>query len=197
MVNPNPERRVTNPPQESDFSLSEKHVQILQDIHNFSRLKRYHGLLPHRETLLYDDDVFRDLRRSNYVEKGVVFTSCGSSLTGYRLAEGAREQLRLRGVELAEPGRGGHEALAEVEDLLEPEHIDILVDVYHLSHTHKYGGIAPKQMLSDYEKKMVKMLYDAGYIFYIKLKGKDVKHRKGYILSRRGARLLRELDCLD
>ncbi|MFW5837510.1 MAG: hypothetical protein ACOCVM_05835 [Desulfovibrionaceae bacterium] len=182
--------------EECDIALSEKHLQIIKDLHNFSRLKRYHGLLPHKETLLYDPDVFQELRQAALVEKGTVFTSCGASLTGYRLSESARERLRDHGVEFPESPRRGEEAQAEMEDFLGPEHVDILVDVYHLSQTHKYGGIAPKEMLSDYEKKMVKMLYDAGFLFYIKLKGADVRRRKGYILSRRAARLLKDLDCL-
>lgn len=181
--------------EEPGIAFSDKHLQILKDLHNFSRLKRYHGLLPHKETLFYDQDVFQELRDRALVEKGIIFTSCGSTLKGYRLAEGVRERLRESGLDLSKPPKSS-DALEEVEDLLEPEHIDILVDVYHLSQTHKYGGIAPKEMLSEYEKKMVKMLYDSGYIFYIKLKGADVKHRKGYILSRRGARLLRDLDCM-
>lgn len=177
------------------IAFSDKHLEILKDLHNFSRLKRYHGLLPHKETLFYDPDVFQELRDNALVEKGIIFTSCGSTLKGYRLADGVRERLRESGVDLTSPSKNS-EALEEVKDFLEPEHIDILVDVYHLSQTHKYGGIAPKEMLSEHEKKMVKMLYDSGYIFYIKLKGAEVKHRKGYILSRRGACLLRDLDCV-
>ena len=48
-------------------------------------------------------------------------------------------------------------------------------------------------MVDDYDKKDVKVLYEIGYILYIKLKGKAVKHGKGYILTDQSLRLLRRL----
>lgn len=173
--------------------LTAKHVQVLKDISRFSGIRRYHGMLPEKHALLYEAGVLDYLEECNLVEIGTVIAQCGAHMSGYRLTEGARRDLKLMGVEL-EGETEPQELSTEDEDgCLTNGQIEILADVYHFSRVSRFGGITPKEMLDDYDKKDIKVLYELGYILYIKLKGKAVKHGKGYILTDRSLRLLRRL----
>ena len=175
--------------------LTERHIQILKDINMFSRIKRYHGMLPVKDAAIYDEDVLQYLLDEGLVEEGVVFTTCGSNPKGYRIADEARARLREKGVDFVnndwEKVKGNDFITL---DQLEKEHVELLVDIYHFSKISKYCGIAPRSVLADYDKNVLKYLYDAGYIFHIKVKGVDVKHAKGYVLSEKAIRILRQLD---
>ena len=80
--------------------LTTRHVQILKDIDRFSGIQRYHGLLPEKHAMLYDDEVLSDLLEQNLVEERTVIARCGRMMKGYRLTENAREDLGGMGVEL-------------------------------------------------------------------------------------------------
>jgi len=173
--------------------LTTSHIQALKDIRRFSGIRRYHGMLPEKHALLYEQGVLDHLEECNLVETGTVIAQCGAHMTGYRLTEGARRNLRGMGVEL-DAAPVTEELPTEDEDgCLTSGQIDILSDIYHFSRVAKFGGIAPKEMVDDYDKKDIKVLYEIGYILYIKLKGKAVKHGKGYILTDQSLRLLRRL----
>jgi hypothetical protein len=77
-------------------------------------------------------------------------------------------------------------------DQLDREHLDILRDIFHLSRVTRFCGVAPLEMLQDYDPMLLRMLYDMGYVYHIKLKGKNVRHGNGYVLSDKARRLLRE-----
>lgn len=173
--------------------LAPKHIQVLKDIRRFAQISRYHGMLPEKHALMYEQGVLDFLEELNLIETGTVIAQCGAHMTGYRLTEGARRDLKVMGVELdAETGPG--ELSTEDEDgCLTSDQIEILADLFHISRVKKFGGITPKEMLDEYDKKDVKVLYELGYILYIKLKGKVVKHGKGYILTDQSLRLLRRL----
>ena len=176
--------------------LTEKHIQLLKDINRYSRIKRYHGLLPRKECFMFDDAVLESLQENGTVEEGVIFTRCGSNPTGYRIAEHAKEELKKLGVDFSDHG-GDWDKVKEEEvvtlDQLEKEHIDALVDVYHFSKTNKFGGMAPTDIMDDYDKAVIDYLYDAGYIFQIKVKGKNVKYEKGFVLSDKSVKILKQL----
>jgi hypothetical protein len=156
--------------------LTEKHIQLLKDINRYSRIKRYHGLLPRKECFMFDDAVLESLQENGIVEEGVIFTRCGSNPTGYRIAEHAKEELKKLGVDFSDHG-GDWDKVKEEEvvtlDQLEKEHIDALMD--------------------DYDKAVIDYLYDAGYIFQIKVKGKNVKYEKGFVLSDKSVKILKQL----
>lgn len=173
--------------------LTEQHLQILKHIQAYANVKRYHGMLPEREALAYDDKVLDYLKECGVVEEGVIITSCGSNPKGFRLAEGARNELESLGIGFMDKGwekvrNDDYVAL----DQLDKEHIELLRDIYHLSKVSRFCGVAPCEMLEDYEGTLLRMLYDMGYVFHIKLKGKNVRHGDGYVLSDKAMRLLRQ-----
>jgi hypothetical protein len=173
--------------------LTEQHIQILKHIHAYTNVKRYHGMLPEREALAYDDNVLEYLKECGVVEEGIIITSCGSNPKGFRLAEGARHELESLGIDFTDKGwekvrNDDYVAL----DQLDKEHIELLRDIYHLSKVSRFCGVAPCEMLEDYERTLLRMLYDMGYVFHIKLKGKNVRHGDGYVLSDKAMRLLRQ-----
>ncbi len=177
--------------------LTTRHVQILKDIDRFSGIQRYHGLLPEKHAMLYDDEVLSDLLEQNLVEERTVIARCGRMMKGYRLTENAREDLGGMGVELRLEKDIEPSDLPEFfDDELGAEHIRALRDLYHMTQIRKFNGIAPKHEVEDYDKRVVKLLYDLGYIIYIKVKGKSVKYTKGYILTDEGSKLLKRMRCL-
>ncbi|EPR39829.1 hypothetical protein dsx2_0403 [Desulfovibrio sp. X2] len=172
--------------------LTQKHIQALKDINRFSRIGRYHGMLPEKHSLLYDAGVLEFLEENNLIEVGTVIATCGAHMTGYRLTDEARRDLSSLGVELDE--KPPEELPTEDEDgCLTRGQIDILADLYHFGRIKKFGGITPKHEVEEYDKRDIKLLYELGYILYIRLKGKAVRHGKGYILTEQAMRLLRRL----
>ncbi|MGE4554333.1 MAG: hypothetical protein AB7D57_14575 [Desulfovibrionaceae bacterium] len=173
--------------------LTERHLQILKHIHAYSKIKQYHGMVPRKEAASYDERLLQSLLDNGLVEEGVIITTCGSNPKGYRLSEEAKHELEGLGLNIqAEEWDRVKESDAVANDRLDKEHIETLVDVYHFSKIKKFNGIAPKFVVDNYDKDVVKFLYDAGYIFYIKLKGARVENEKGYVLSERATRLLEQ-----
>ncbi|WP_029896995.1 hypothetical protein [Desulfohalovibrio reitneri] len=171
--------------------LNKKHLQALQDIYKFSGIRRYHGMLPEKHALLYDPGLLDYLEENSLIEEGTVIARCGSQLRGYRLTDTARRDLRKMGLDLTEEGQ--IEEIPTDQDFgeLTKEQINIIRDIYHFIQIKKFNGIAPKHEVEEYDKRDMKILYDLGYILYIKLKGKAVRYTKGYILTDQAIRLLR------
>lgn len=177
--------------------LTTRHIQILKDIDRFSGVQRYHGMLPEKHALLYNDDALYSLQENNLVEERTVIAQCGRMMKGYRLTDTALDDLNKAGVELRSDDPSGQEVPTEiVDEELGPEHIRVLQDFFHMTQIHKFNGIAPKQEVEDYDKRVIQLLYDLGYIIYIKIKGKSVKYSKGYILTDDGRKLLKRMRCL-
>lgn len=174
--------------------LTELHIQILKHVHAYATIKRYHGMLPQRDSSIYANEALDYLIAEGLVEEGVILTSCGSNPKGYRLSKSAINELEELGIDFKNED---WEALREndwvADDLLDEEHIDALVDIYHFSKIKKFNGMAPKKLLIDYDENLFKVLYDMGYVFHIKLKGSNVKYQKGYVLSDKARRVLRQL----
>ena len=173
--------------------LAPKHIQVLKDIRRFAQIGRYHGMLPEKHALMYEQGVLDFLEELNLIEIGTVIAQCGAHMTGYRLTEGSRRDLKAMGVELDAETAPRERSTEDEDGCLTSDQIEILADLFHISRVKKFGGITPKEMLDEYDKKDVKVLYELGYILYIKLKGKAVKHGKGYILTDQSLRLLRRL----
>jgi hypothetical protein len=175
--------------------LTENHIQIIKHVHAYAKIKRYHGMLPKRDADIYDQDALDYLIDAGFVEEGVFLTTCGANPKGYRLAPDAISELESLGIDVRNED---WEALREHDwvavDKLDERHIDALVDVYHFSKIKKFNGFAPKEVLEDYDKEIFKFLYDMGYVFHIKLKGAKVKYEKGYVLSDKARRVLKQLE---
>lgn len=174
------------------MKFAERHLQVLQDIYRYSRIERYHGMLPQRLTYAYDDGVLPELMEMGLVEEGVILTRCGSNPIGFRLSEKGKQDLKDNGIDLlnVEWERFRQDESVDLDGLSE-EDLDVLMDIYYLTKTKKYNGIAPRHLLEDYGRPRLEFLYDAGLILYIKLKGKNVQREKGYVLSERATTLLR------
>jgi len=174
--------------------LSERHVQTLKDIHRYSRIKRFHGLMPRKQTLLYEEGVVDVLVEAGLVEEGVIQTRCGSNPLGYRLSEKGREDLKRLGADCStREWRVLCEEGSALLDDLEEGDIDMLMDIHHLSQLKRFDGMAPKFIMEKYCSSQLKALYDLGYILYIKLKGPEVTCDKGYVLSEKAQKLLRHV----
>jgi hypothetical protein len=166
----------------------------MQDIHAFEGMERYHGLMPQRHTVLYEDDVITDLVDNNLVDEGFLTTSCGMETKGYRLTKSALEELERLGVNLEEglDGHVLHNEYTSHEELMK-EDIDLLGEIYHFTKIKRYHGIAPRDMFDENDRKRVKYLYKSGYLYNIRLKGPSVKFEKGYVLTDRAHSLLKHI----
>ncbi len=176
------------------MDLSHETIQVLKEIQSFSTVKRYHGMMPEKQAMLYEAEVLDHLKANDLVEEGVIFSKCGLSSRGYRVADQARALLKEYGLDLETDdweaiGRFGFIS----QEGLEPEHLDILRDMDRITRVKIFGGLVPKHIMIEFDKKQVKTLYEGGYIFYIKIKGADVRYTKGYILSEKGTYLVRHL----
>lgn len=181
------------------FVLTPKHLQILKDVDRFSHIQRYHGLLPEKHALFYDRDILAELIRECLIQEGTIIATCGNRLKGYRLTDSARQTLDAMGVNLDETGllHKVEMALGMDQGELGEADLSILRDIWHGSKISKNNGLMPKEELTGCDKDRLRKLYESGYILYLKVKGVCVKHRKGYILSELGKRLLRELGYID
>jgi len=176
--------------------LTQEHIQVLREIAGFATVKRYHGMLPGKHAVMYDEAMLAQLLEQGLIEEGVIFSQCGASSKGYRLSAKAREQLREMGLEF---NSGDWEKIGAMDyvsrDGLGQEHLDLLSDMRHFSRITLYGGIMPKEFVGEYAKEVVGLLYDGGYIFYIKLKGEGVRYKKGYVLSDKGTYVLDQMEA--
>ncbi len=174
--------------------LTEHHLQILKHVHAYSSIKRFHGMLPRRDANMYEDVALSYLLEAGLIEESVIITACGSNPKGYRLAKGAIKDLGKLGIDFK---NHDWEVLREHNwvalDELEEVHIDALLDIYHFSKIKKFNGIAPKDALDDYERRIFSFLYDMGYLFHIKLKSSKGDDKKGYVLSGKARRVLKQL----
>jgi DNA-binding NarL/FixJ family response regulator len=177
--------------------LSQQHIKLMQDISAFAGMERYHGLMPERHAVIYDDEVIRDLVDNNLVDEGVLTTTCGMETKGFKLTDTAKDELERLGLDLDDEGWDDIKDLVYVtDDDLTKEDIELLTEVYHFTKIKRYHGIAPRDMLEECDKKRVKDLYKSGYLFNIRLKGPSVKHEKGYVLTDRGHSLLKHIGVI-
>lgn len=177
--------------------LTDSQLQILKDVNRFSTLKRYHGLLPEKFAVFYDQQALEDLMARCLIEEGMVVSRCGAKLHGFRLTETCRAGLKAKNVNLEPPDARLADLTLLPGDDLSAEQLSILRDVFHYTHLRKFRGITPKAELEEvYSKKDIKSLYNLGLILYIKLKGiRDDRNRKGYVLSDLGRKVLKQIEA--
>lgn len=156
---------------------------IVKAVAEFAAVERYQGSMPRRHTFLYDERDIKELVRGDYLEWIKLTFSCGKALKGLRLTDAGRRALELDGI----PSR-------EEADGLEPEHLDILGDAYHLSKTTRYRGIMPDKKVRRYDPDDVADLFARGYLMRVRVKWGEGKKAKGYVVSAKGLRVLRAHD---
>lgn len=168
-----------------NMQLNQEHLKILKDVSVFSRVHRYHGMLPRKLTLFYDEDSIDDLLHAEFIERVHFNYPCGSNTILLRLTP------------------SGQKALQENEDALEPlpgetlneltqEQWDVLSDVYHISQLRRYAGIMPLQAVEEekLDPKIVNHLYARGFLIRVKAEMGSGKKRKGFLLTNKGLRYL-------
>jgi hypothetical protein len=164
----------------TEMELSNAQRGIVKAVAEFSAVERYQGSMPRRHTFLYDERDIKELVRSDYLEWIKLTFSCGKGLKGLRLTDAGRRALAMDGI----PDPDGAEGL-------EPEHLDILSDAFHLARTTRYRGIMPDKKVRFYDPEDVADLFARGYLLRVRIKWGEGKKAKGYVVSTKGLRVLR------
>lgn len=174
------------------MTLTSRELGILKDIQNYSRIERYHGMLPARLADVYDEGAVETLIELGLIEEGAILTKCGSNPSGYRLTDEGWLALSECGCNTRD-SRWAKLAASEHPDVdsLDEGTLDILADLYHLSRLRRSGGLVRKELLEGYDRSSLSALYDLGLVYWVKLKGKKVESGKGYMISDKAIRLLK------
>jgi len=162
------------------MELSSAQHGIVKAVAEFSAVERYQGAMPRRHTFLYDERDIKELVHADFLEWIKLTFSCGKGLKGLRLTDAGRRMLS-----------GGRVPGADSTGL-EPEHLDVLGDTYHLSKTSRYRGIMPEKKARFYDPDDVADLFARGYLLRVRIKWGEGRKAKGYIVSTKGLRALRE-----
>ncbi|WP_432736222.1 hypothetical protein [Maridesulfovibrio sp. FT414] len=169
-------------------------MQLLKHIKSYSRIQRYHGMLPGREAVFYDQFLLDELLAAGLIEKGSVCTSCGNTLVGYRLSKKAESEFEKKGIGANDSDWENICCVdMEIDQYLDRVHVKALIDIYHLTRVSFFGGLAPKGMLaSGYAETVLNVLLDVGFIYKISLKGPTIKYENGFVLSDKASRMLQQ-----
>jgi len=165
---------------------------IIKAVAAFSSLDRYQGALPKKHALIYDENELNALMEEGLIEKMRFTFSCGRQSEGLRLTALGREALAGLPQEVPE------DAMDEGASELAPEHIDIMNDIYHFSKITRNKGVMPRELSRRYLNEDLEDLFSRGYILRVKVKvkskddAKDARTIKGYVLSAKGLRIVRE-----
>jgi hypothetical protein len=167
---------------ENPMDLTASCADIIRAVSEFAALDRYQGALPRKHALLYDENDLKALTDAGILEKMKFTFSCGRRSEGFRLTSAGREA--LAGLPETSPDEAG----------LAPEHIDIMNDIYHFSKITKNKGVMPKDLARRYQRDDLEDLFSRGYILRVKVKGfpREGKSIKGFVLSSKGLRVIRE-----
>lgn len=167
------------------MQLNQEHLKILKDVSVFSKVHRYHGMLPRKLTLFYDEEIIDDLLHAEYIERVHFNYPCGSNTMLLRLTSAGQQALKLNEdvIESMPP--------EQVEELTQ-EQWDVLSDVYHISQLREHAGILPLEKVDamKVDPKIVNHLYARGFLIRVKAEMGTGKKRKGYIISNKGLRYL-------
>lgn len=162
------------------MELTPTQLGILKTVAEFAALERYQGAMPRKHTFLYDEGDLKDLVRQDLLEWIKLTFSCGKGVKGLRLTHDGRRLLdAIRSVDTA-------------ADQLEPEHIDLLSDIYHLSKTTRHRGIMPDKKCRDYDRHDLEDLYLRGYVIRVRLRWDGDRKSKGYVVTRKGLAVIRD-----
>ena len=174
--------------------LNERHMQLLKHIRSYSKIERYHGLLPKRETNLYEPELINELLESGLIDEGSICTSCGNNLEGYRVSRKAEKEFDRLGEEVKDKDWETFCGIdVEINEILDKVHIRALIDIFHLSRISLFRGIAPKCIMQEaFTDDILNVLLDVGYINKISLKGPAILYESGFVLADRASRMLKQ-----
>ncbi|GAB7079687.1 hypothetical protein [Megalodesulfovibrio paquesii] len=168
------------------MQLQQEHLKILKDISLFARVHRYHGMLPRKLALFYDEAAIDELLEAELIERVHFKYPCGSNTMLLRLTPTGANTLQQQ--------QASDDTLPDndVLDELTPEQWDVLSDMYHTSQLRRYAGILPLEKIDDerLNPKIINVLYARGFIIRVKAEMGSGKKRKGFIISNKGLRYL-------
>jgi len=155
---------------------------ILKAVGQFGEIAKYHGVMPKKHAVAFDEEQVEELIRGGFLE-WVNFTyGCGKEVEGLRLTPKGREALSdnaANGLQSSQPPE-----LAE-------EHLLILQDIFHFSRMPRYHRMMPEKKARHYVPVDIEDLVNRGYILKIKVKSQGQKSLSGYVISSKGERVLR------
>ncbi len=174
--------------------LNERHIQLLKHVKSYSKIQRYHGLLPKRETFLYDPELIGELLDAGLIDEGCICVACGNNLEGYRISRKAEKEFDRLGMAVRDQDWETFCGInVEVNEILDKVHIRALIDIFHFSRISLFRGIAPKRLLQEaFTEDILNVLLDVGYINKISLKGPTISYESGFVLADRASRMLKQ-----
>lgn len=155
---------------------------ILKAAAQFRDILKYHGVMPLKHALAFpeaDLSVLVDLGLLEWAE----FTyGCGKELKGLRVTP--------EGLRLLDESAGPHHEDPACE--LAYEHMLILQDVFHFGHMPRYRRMMPAKKAHAYVSSDFEDLLNRGYVLKMKLKVEGERTLKGYVISAKGERALKQ-----
>ncbi len=193
--------------------LPQTQASILATVAQFRDIAKYHGVMPHKHVIAFDEGDTKALVAHDLLEWTTFTLPCGVDIKGLRLTpEGERFQAdpscelldaspRCQG---ATPEPSGQPLAtdqppvpqAAIEPLLAHEYLIILKDVFHFSAMPRYHFMMPKKKARFYEADDVKDLLDRGYIIHVRVEAGGDRKYKGYTISTKGRQALADADML-
>lgn len=162
--------------------LTQRQVAILNSVAQFANVARYHGVMPSRHLIAYEDAEVQDLVDGGLVEWATFTYGCGKNMEGLRITpEGERRAARDT---VQEP------VLDDAGRELAMEHLLILQDVYHFSRMPRYRRMMPDKKAKHYMECDFEDLVNRGFILKMKIKAGGERATKGYVISGKGERAL-------
>lgn len=174
--------------------LNERHIQLLKHVRSYSKIERYHGLLPKRETYLYDQELIAELLEAGLINEGSICASCGNNLEGYSISRKAEKEFDRLHMDIKDHDWEAFCGIdVEINEILDKVHVRALIDIFHLSRISLYRGIAPRSVLqAAFTEDILNVLLDVGYINKISLKGPAILYENGFVLADRASRMLKQ-----
>lgn len=166
---------------------SQGQTGILQAVGSFQGVSRYHGVMPSRHALAYSDKDIEELVGQGLMEWAKFTYGCGKELKGLRLTPEGERFLEQAGH--GEDGQPGSEELAY-------EHLLILQDLFHFSRMPRYRRMMPEKKARFYQPADFEDLVNRGYILRMKIRAQGEGTQKGYVISGKGERALRQAGLL-
>ncbi|WP_027185136.1 hypothetical protein [Desulfovibrio inopinatus] len=164
------------------MTLTERQMNIVQTVADFDSIDRYQGTLPRKHAFMYDEKDINELVHSDILQWVKLTFPCGKGVKGLRLTSTGRKFLE-----------GPKRACTSNETLPTPSQLDLLCDIVYTCRISLFRGIMPKSMIRQYAENDVEELYLGGFILRIKIRLEDGEKLKGFILTAKANRLLKEL----
>lgn len=191
--------------------LPQTQASILATVAQFRDIAKYHGVMPHKHVIAFDEGDTQALVAQDLLEWTTFTLPCGVDIKGLRLTpEGERFQ--------ADPSCELHHDAPRSQDappvpdgtplatlqathpatqpLLAHEYLVILKDVFHFSAMPRYHFMMPKKKARFYEADDIEDLIDRGYIIQVRVEAGGDRKYKGYTISTKGRQALADAELV-